>query len=325
MNRRTARTGRAGDLLERYALVGVLALIIAFFAITQTDTFWTAANFRNVIGNESVLVLAALAVMVPLLAGQLDLSIGANLGICSIATAAAMSRFSVAWPLAIVIGIGLGVAIGAISGVLVTRLGMPSLITTLGIATVISGVVQWYTEGRAIIGKIPTSFTKLGSGTWLGIPKPLYYVVVVAVALWYLLEHTPFGRYLSAIGASREAARLVGLPVERLVLAGFALAGGLAGIGGVLQTARLGNGSPQQSIAQFVLPALAAAYVGATAFEPGRFNVAGTVLAVFVVKVLINGLLFAGVKPWVNDVVTGLALLAAVALSSWFARRRRGG
>jgi len=316
---------RTVDMVERFGLLAVLIAVIATFATTQTATFWSKAFFRNVGGNEAVLAIAALGVMLPLIAGNIDLSVGANVGICSIASAAVVTRFHAGWGTAVLVTILLGSGIGLVNGIVVSRLRTNSFIVTLGTATIIAGVVQWYTKGRSILGTFPRTFTHLATGTWLGVPRPVFYVVALALVLWYLLEHTPYGRYLYSIGSNREAARLVGLRVERLELGAFVMAGATAAIAGVIQTARLGNGSPQPSVATLVLPALAAVFVGATVFQPGRFNVWGTLTAVVVVRLLVYGLELSGVAPWVEQIVTGGALVVAVVASSLLTRHRTGG
>lgn len=320
----SAPVERRADLASRYGLLLVLLAVLVVFAITQTDTFWTRPFFRNLGANESVLALASLGVMLPLVTGHIDLSIGANVGVCSIATAAAITRFEVGWGPAVVLVLLLGSAIGLVNGVVVSRLRTSAFVTTLGTATILAGLVQWYTKGRSVLGTFPTPFTDLATGTLLGVPRPVYWLAAVAVVLWYLLEHTPFGRYLCAIGSNREAARLVGLRVERLELGAFVLAGAVAALAGIVQTARQANAAPQPSIATLALPALAAAFVGTTAFRPGRPNVAGTVAAVAVVRLLVYGLELSGVAPFVEQLVTGGALVLAVVVSSALRRVRTG-
>lgn len=321
---RAARPARGRALAERYGLLVVLVVVVAVFAVTQTDTFWTRPFFRNIGANESVLAITALAVMLPLVTGSIDLSVGANVGICSITAAAAITRFEMGWGPAVLLTLLVGSAIGLVNGIVVSRLRTSSFVVTLGTATVIAGLVQWYTKGRSVLGTFPAPYTDLATGRLFGVPKPLYWLVAVAVVLWYVLEHTPFGRYLCAIGSNRDAARLVGLRVPRLELLAFVLAGTVAALAGVLQTARQANATPQPSIATLVLPALAAAFVGTTAFRPGRPNVAGTLTAVAVVRLLVYGLELSGVAPFVEQLVTGGALVLAVVASSALARHRTG-
>lgn len=321
--RRRTPAARSLLVVERYGLLVLFVLVLLFFATYDktSDTFPTLLNFRNIVGNQSVLAIAGLASIIPLIAGQFDLSVGSIVGISSIGTAAALSRFDAPLLVAVVVGIGIGALIGLVNGLLVAKVGVNPFITTLGVATVIAGIIQWYTEGQSIITGIPTSLTDMGRGLWLGLPRTLFFLTAVAVLVWYLLAYTPFGRYLHSVGSNIQSARLVGLNVDRIVLLSFVLSGTLAGVAGVLQTARQGGGNPQIG-PNFLLPALAAAFLGATVFRPGRFNVPGTVLAVFFVAISVSGLTLAGVEPWVEPTVQGTALVAAVALSTVVARRR---
>lgn len=155
-------------------------------------------------------------------------------------------------------------------------------------------------------------------------PRTVYFLAFAALAVYYLLEHTPFGRYLHSIGSNARAARLVGLRVDRLVLAGFALSGTLAGLAGVLLLARNGTASPQVGTVGDTLQALSAAFLGATAIRPGRFNVVGTLVAVFFLAFSVTGLSLAGVANWINDVFNSAALFVAVLVSTIVGRTRAG-
>lgn len=307
--------------LERYALLILFAIVVLTFSIWLPDVFATATNARTIASDRAVLAIAALATIVPLTAGQFDISIGPILGLVSIGTAAAMSDFGLPLAAAIVIGLLIGAAVGLVNGVLVAVVGINSLIATLATSTVIGGLVTWYTGGTAIIGGISHHLTALGSGNWLGVPRPLVIALAVAGLVAYILRQIPYGRYLETIGENRTAARLVGLRVDRLILISFVLAGALAAVGGILLTARTGIGNPQNG-PNFVLPALAAAFLGSTTIRPGHFNVAGTVLAVYFVGVILSGLALAGAEPWVEPVFNGTALAFAVGTSTVLARRR---
>jgi ribose/xylose/arabinose/galactoside ABC-type transport system permease subunit len=149
-------------------------------------------------------------------------------------------------------------------------------------------------------------------------------VVVVATAVaWFLLTHTPYGRGLYAIGSNPRSARLVGLGVERIVIIAFVIAGGLSGVVGVLQLARAGSATADAGT-NLLFPALAAAFLGATAVRPGFFNVMGTIIGVLFVAVSVSGLTLSGAAAWVSPVFNGAALLVAVGLSTYLGRRRGG-
>jgi len=313
--------------LERYSLLVLLILTVVFFGFVwgrTAPTFMTLANFQNILRSQTVLAVLALGVIVPMVCFQFDLSIGNVAGLASVFTAAAFAHLHVALPVGILIGIGIGMVAGIVNGAVVTRLGVSSFIATLGSAAVIIGVVNWYTGGVSIIQGIPSQLTDFGGGNWLGIPSPFYVVILVALLVYYLLEHTPYGRNLHAVGSNLEAARLVGLNIPRLVFLSFVVSGTAAGLGGVLLVADSGAGNPSVG-SVFTLTALTAAFLGATSVKPGRFNVLGTLLAIFFLAAAITGLTFAGVQDYINDLFTGFALVLAVGISVVLNRRRLGG
>jgi ribose transport system permease protein len=318
------RRERALGLLERYALVLVFIAVVVFFSVwgETSSTFPTSANIKNVLGNQAVLGVLSLAIMIPLVCGEFDFSVGPVAGIAQVLCAGFMARLGMPVGVAVVLGLAVGAVVGVVVGTTVARIGVNSLIVTLGISAVLSGLVIWYTNSQSIITGISTRLTDFGSGDWLGIPRTVYVLAVVAIFVYYLLEHTPFGRYLQSIGSNPRAARLVGLPVERLVMYAFILSGTLAALAGILLVARNGGASPQVGTVSDSLQALAAAFLGATAIRPGRFNVVGTLVAVFFLAFCITGLSLAGVASWINDVFTGAVLFVAVLASTIVGRRR---
>lgn len=313
-------------LTQRYALLALFVVVLLFFSLwSQTsDTFPTAANIRNVLGNQAVIGILSIAIVIPLVCGEFDFSVGPIAGISQALTAGLMSRAGLPLPVAVGAAILVGVFIGLSNGNTIARIGVNSLIVTLGVSAVLMGIVQWYTHGQSIITGLSPTLIELGSGEWLGVPRTVYFLAVVALGVHYLLEHTPYGRYLHSIGSNAEAARLVGLPVERLVLTAFVLSGTLAAFAGVLLVARNGSGNPQVGTVSDTLQALSAAYLGATAIKPGRFNVGGTLIAILFLAFSVTGLSLAGVANWINDVFNGAALFVAVLVSTVIGRRRAG-
>jgi ribose transport system permease protein len=259
-------------------------------------------------------VLVALAVMVPLIVNEFDLSVGAVTGLASVVAAAAMTRFGVGWGPAIVLAVAVAAAIGLFNGLLVARAGIASLVATLGVSSVIIGLLAWYTDGESVLGTYPQVFLDLGSWPW-----PLVILVVATAVLWYVLEQMPAGRRLYAVGANREAARLVGIAVRTKVLLAFTASGALAGLAGVVAVARNSGANPTVGPA-LLLPALAAAYLGATAFRR-VFNALGTTVGVLLVAFTVSGFTLAGIDPWVKDVINGTMLLVAVAAVAALRRR----
>ncbi len=324
IKQRLASTSIA-EPLERYGLLLLTSIIVAFFALwPQTrDVYLNSANVRVTIGNQTVLGVAAIAAIPPLLCGRFDLSIGAVLGLAAIGVAAAMSRAGL--PLVVAVGLGpaIGAMVGLANGVLTTRFRIHSLICTIGTATIIGGVVSWYTGGESIVSGISPGLIGFGTGEFLLLPQTVIVLAAVAVAAWFLFQHTPFGRYLHAIGSNEEASRLVGLRVEHMVVLSFVLAGAIAGVAGVLLVARSGGATPTAG-PLYALPAFASAFLGAAAIRPGRFNVWGTMVAILFLASLTSGLNLAGAQDYVTDLVNGVALLVGVGLTAQFARRRAG-
>lgn len=313
---------RPAELFERYGLVALLLVLLVFFSVNpSTPQFATNGNFTNILSNESLLGILVIATVVPLVANQIDLSVGPVAGLGSILCSGLMSRSE--WPLwaAIAAAVLAGLLVGCINGLLVAIFKINSIIATLGTSSVIAAVVLAYSEGLSIVTGISTSLTNVGFGNWLGLPKPFYFFAVVALLVYYFMEQTPRGKDLRAIGASPTAAKLVGINVTRLTVQSFVVAGAIAGAAGVLLVAVQGAGNPEIGD-NYTLPAIAAAFLGATAIQPGRYNVWGSVTAVFFLAISVNGLTLWGAPPWVNDAFNGVALIVGVGLAVYAGKVR---
>lgn len=307
---------------QRYGLLVVLAAVILFFSTYSktSEAFPSRANLVTLIGNSAVISVLALAFVIPLTAGIIDLSAAAATGASSIATASVMSRFDGPLWLAVLAGLAVGIAVGATNGLLVTRLGLDPIIETLGMSILLPGVAIWYTGGVTVTGNISTTLTEFGSLNWFGLPRLLVILVPVVLATWYLLEHTPYGRQLSAIGSNPKSARLVGIRVERMIWWSMTLGGLVAGIAGVLLCARAGSADTNAG-PSFLFPALAAVFLGATTIKPGLPNPLGAIVGVFFVAIAVSGLSIAGAAAWAPGVFNGGALLFAIWMTTRFARR----
>lgn len=314
------------ELAERYGLLLLLGAVALFFSLlpATAELFPTSRNVDTLLGNQTVVTIAALAAMVPLIASRFDVSVGSVLGLSGIGTAAAMANYHLPLAVAIGVGVGIGCLIGAINGFLVAYCKLDSVVVTLAATIIISGIVQLYTSGVAITTGVSPTLTDFGSQKWLGVPRTALFLAVVCLVIWYLLEYTPLGRRLYMIGYNSAASHLIGVRVRRLTFFSFLLAGLLSGVAGVVLCARSGGANPNEGPG-FLFPALVAAFLGTTAIRPGKFNVPGTVVAVFFVAVTVNGLSLSGAQPWVQPVFNGLALLVAVALAALLSARRRRG
>jgi ribose transport system permease protein len=309
---------------ERYALLALFVLTIIVFAIWQSDTFPTTANFQNIVSSQAVVAVVALALMIPLVGGNFDISVGSVCVLSSIAMASLTYKHG--WPLlpAIVAVVALGMAIGLINGMLVAYGGLDGLIATLGSSFVIGGLMSYYTKDVSITGQGSKILSDIGTQNLLGVPRLAVVAAVVALVVAYVLTQTPVGRRVTAIGSSSPAARLVGIRVERTVLGTFIVSGGVAALAGILMLAQQAAGNPANDGLGLALPALAAVFLGASAFTPGQFNVLGTLVGLLLVAVFVSGLTLAGAQPWVQPVFQGGALIIAVGISAALRRRRLG-
>lgn len=315
---------RFGRFLEAYGLLLLLLIACLFFAIwpKTSDLFLTTANIQVLLASQAVVAIVALGVLVPLICFEFDLSVGAVAGLAAVVVASLLSD-GMPIPIALVAGALVGVVVGTINGLLVTRVGVNGVVATLGTASIVTGVIIQSTGGLAVVSDIPVAVTDFGSSNFLGVPFVFWTLLVVAALIHVVLEHTALGRQLYGIGSNAEAAKLVGIRMKFLIGASFALGGALAGVGGVLYVARAGGADPSVGDT-FLLPAFAAAFLSAAAVKPGLHNVWGTVVAMYFLAVLNNGLNIAGAQTYVNNYVNGAGLIIGIALATTLYRRRVG-
>ncbi|MBV6756648.1 ABC transporter permease [Rhodococcus opacus] len=319
-----SRALSASGAIERYALVGLLVCIVLFFSVYPAtgDLFRSTANLRYLLASQAVTAIIALGMVIPLIAGYFDLTVPAIAGLSAVLVSALLCNYSVSIPLALVAGVGAGAVVGAINGWLCAVIKLNALITTLAGYTLIGGLLLAYTKGQQINSGFPEALGDWTTFQWLGLPNPFWLVVVVALIGWYVTTQTPHGRKLIAIGSNENAARLAGIRVNRIVFSAFVLSGVLGGLAGTLLAIRTG-GADATAGQSFLFPAMAAVFLGQTAFTPGRYNVWGTVVGVFAVAVAVNGLSLLGAQSWVQPVFNGTALILSVAISTLTARARQ--
>ncbi|MDQ2700097.1 MAG: ABC transporter permease [Actinomycetota bacterium] len=313
--------GTFGDFIGKYAVVFVFLAMIIGFSIALSDTFFTATNFQTIAGQQAVAGLIALALLTTLIAGDFDLSIGATLTIASTVVIGLQIDQGFSWPAAVAVAIGIGAVIGLINSIAVVRFGINSLIATLAVGTIIDGVVNWQTGGKVIYGDVAPTFAELGRWELFGTPGSVFYLLAIALVLWFVFSRTVFGRYLFATGSNPDAARLSGVETDGIRTLAFVITGVIAAIAGVLFAANVGSGQPGVG-AQFLLPAFAATFLGATTIVPGRFNVWGTLIAVYLLGVGLAGLQQSGAPFYAEPIFNGAALLVAVGLSTVLRRKR---
>lgn len=321
--RRRASAGRlAGQIFAQYGLLVVFAVIVVVFSLAEPTTYFTQQNAQTITASNAVVAVLALGAMIPLVVGQFDLSVGFQLGLAQTLCAGLMLKQGLPASVAMVLCIAVGILIGVLNGCLVVALKMNSFIATLGTGTLAAGVTLWYSKGESLFGAMPQSFLNLGRDDVVGIPLPILYVVVLVALLWLVFEYTAWGRACFAIGGNARAALVAGVRVDRLTVQCFIAAGVFSSLAGILSVMILGSANPNVGT-NFLLPAFAGAFLGATSIRPGRFNAIGTFVAVYLLAGGITGLQQLGAASYVDQFFYGAALLIAVALSGWAARRRR--
>ena len=297
--------------VSTYAIFIALAAECAILAFA-TDTFFTPDNLSNVLRQNAFPAIIAAGMTFVILTGGIDLSVGSVVGLSGVLCADALVHGWGAWA-AVAIGLGVGLAAGAVNGLIVTRVRVPPFVVTLAMMLVVRGAAFKYTDAHTISG-LPAGFSAFSRVGWM-----TALMAVVFLAAWTLLMRTPFGRHVYATGGNRDAAWLSGVRVDRVLLKVYLLCGLGAGLAGVLVASRLNAGYPRAG-ELYELDAVAAVVVGGTSLFGGRGSIWGTLGGAFFIGVLNNGLNLYNVSPYDQMIAKGLVLLAAASLDRWRSR-----
>jgi ribose transport system permease protein len=309
------------DLTERLALPLAWAAITIIFGAIKPSVFLTASNFETIFSSQAVLAVITLGLIVPMTAGEYDLSIASVTGMSAMIIA--VLNVLHGWPvgLAVLVALAAGLMVGVVNGFVTVIFGIESLIVTLGMGTLVAGLTLWISNSNTVSGISQSLVNPIVVWRLLGIPVEFYYALGVALILGYAMEFLPVGRRLLMVGRGREVARLSGMHVDRIRFLAFVCSGGIGAAGGVLFAGTSGAADPS-SATGLLLPAFAAAFLGATAIFPGRFNVPGTLIAVYFMVTGITGLQLLGAQTYVQNLFYGAALVGAVVFSQLTRRRR---
>ena len=312
---------RIGGLVEAYALPAVWLLVIIVFCFIKPETFAQWSNASSILSSNAVLVVITLALIIPLTTGDFDLSVASVAGLSAVVVA--HLNVNMDWPLfaAIIAALLVAILIGLINGGLIVLLGIESLIVTLGMSTIITGVMLWVTDARTVTGVDQVLVDWVIRGRLFGIPYLFYYALALTIIIWYVFQFTPLGQRMLVAGRNRDVARLAGMRVGLLRWGAMVAASFIAAIGGILIVGLSSSAGPSTGV-DYLLPAFAAAFLGSTTIRPGRFNAWGTFIAVYFLVTGITGLQLLGAKTYVQYLFYGSALIVAVALSQYLKRRR---
>ena len=309
--------GRSFDWVrfaEAYALLAGIMVLGTIFGFLRPESFLSWGNITTILGSQAVLVVLTLALIIPLTAGDYDLSVASVLTLSGMLLAVLNAQHG--WPLwaAIAVALASGVFTGIVNAAFILFFRIPSLIVTLGTGSFINGVVLWVSGSMTVSGVSEDLVDWVVVRRLFGIPLEFYYAIALCFALWYFFEYTTPGRRLLFVGRGREVARLSGIKVDRARLYSLIVSGFLSACAGILYAGTIGAADPLSGLT-FLLPAFAAAFLGATSISPGRFNPWGSFVAVYFLVTGITGLTILGIQTFVQNLFYGGGLVLAVALS----------
>lgn len=315
---------RVTRVLPVYGLPLLTLALIVLFCILLPNTFPTILNLRSILGDKSIICVLALAAMVPMMAGRIDLTVGYGIVMWHVLAISLQTQFGFGWLSAVLLVLALSAMMGLINGMLVEIAQIDSFIATLGTGTVLYALALWHTGGRQVIGSLPPEFTNIYATNLIGLPIAAFYVFGISVVLWIAADYLPIGRMLYAIGANERAASLNGIRTRRFVIGAFVTSGLLGAFAGVVLAAKLRIGQASVGL-EFLLPALVGAFLGSTTIKPGRVNVWGTVVGVGILAVGISGIQQFGGAFYIEPLFNGTTLLVAIGIAGYSQRRRSGG
>jgi ribose transport system permease protein len=306
-------------IAAKYSLIAIWLLLIVLFAITVGHDFLTSSTLTTILGGQQALVFLAMAAVITLTVGELDLSIAAQLGLAATLVPVMVTYHHWDPATAAVLAIAAASLAGAVNAVIIVVIGIDPIVVTLGMATLLTGLASKF-SGNGDVGGLSDSFAKLSNTNIIGLPITFFYGVALVLAIAFVLRLTPLGRHMSFVGANHEVARLASVRVRRIRMGAYITSAFICGLGGVLLSAGLG-GFDSSTSANYLLPALSAAFLGTAAIRPGKFNPIGTFIAIYFLATGIVGLELLGASGWISDVFYGGALVVAI-VAATITRRR---
>ena len=298
-------------------LFGLTIIVVVFSWLSPV--FLTAPNLINILQQSSINACIALGMTLVIVSGGIDLSVGPIAALAAVVAATLMVA-NVPIPLAILAALGVGALCGLFNGMLVAYAGLQPFIVTLGGLSLYRALALIFTDGNPVFG-IPPEFRALTNGDLMGIPTPVIIVAVIALLCWIVLNKTPLGEYLMAVGGNEEAARIAGVPVARTKISAFVISGVLAAVAALILVGRLGAAEPTLGTL-WELEAIAAAAIGGASLMGGKGSIVGTILGAIILGSLRNGLTLMNVQAFYQLLATGIIIIAAMLIDS--ATRKTG-
>ncbi|NVP58688.1 ABC transporter permease subunit [Mycoplana rhizolycopersici] len=314
-------------IIQEYGIF-LAFLLLAFILSVSNQYFLTPGNISNVLLQTSINGILAIGMTFVILTRGIDLSVGSVVALAGIVSASFATTSATAGIVgapyspfvALPIGLLVGIACGAIVGVIVSRFSVPAFVATLGMLSAARGMTLIYGGGKPVPALTP-DFRWIGTGSVFGVPMPVVLFAVVFLLSWYVLNRTRFGRYIYAVGGNPHAANTSGINVSRLRFSVYVISGGLSGLAGMILSARTGSALPQAGIA-YELDAIAAVVIGGTSLSGGVGRITGTLIGALIIGVMNNGLDLMGIQSYYQQVLKGALIVGAVMLDQ---KRNMGG
>lgn len=309
-------------LASRFSVVGVWILLIVLFGALVPETFLTSGVLKTILGGQQPLVFLTAALLCTIIVGEfVDMSVASNFGLAAILVSVLNVNHGVNVWVAAIIAVLASTAVGALNGWLVVKIGVNTIVVTLGMGTFILGIALWVSNLMPVSG-LPHEFKQMASFPLLGLPVSFFAGLALMLVFAYVLRFTPLGRNMRFVGENREVSRLAGVRVNRVRFGAFTTGGFIAGLGGIISAAAVGGFEPNVS-QMYLLPLFAATFLGTAILQPGQFNPLGTFIAIYFLATGVLGLQLLGATSWVTSVFYGGVLVIAVTLTTILNKRSR--
>ncbi|WP_167132565.1 ABC transporter permease [Paramicrobacterium chengjingii] len=306
----------------RFSVIGVWLLLAILYAVLVPDTFLTVGAARTIFGSQQALVFLSAALLCTIIVGEfVDMSVASNFGLAATLVTVLNVNDGVNVWVAALVAIAASTIVGLVNAVLIVKVGVNTIVVTLGMGTFLLGIGLWQTNLMPVSG-LPATFAQIANFNIGGLPVSFFIGLLLMLGFAYVLSFTPLGRNMRFVGENREVSRLAGVRVTRVRVGAFVAAGVIAGVGGVLSAAATG-GFDMASSQSYLLPMFAATFLGTAVLLPGRFNPIGTLIAIYFLATGVLGLQLLGGSSWVSNVFYGGVLVIAVTLSTLLNKRSR--
>lgn len=311
---------RLQDLILKYKMFLILVAMVVIMSLAS-DVFLSPRNITNIVRQISINAIMATGMTMVIITGGIDLSVGSILAVSGVVAASLVKNTEMSVFMVVLVALLAGGVCGFFNGIIISRLNVPPFISTLALMTACRGLAYRISGGRPIVD-LDEAFLVIGRGKLMGIPNPIWWMIIVLVIGYVLLQKTRFGRFIYYIGGNEEAARVSGINVRLIKTLVYTLTGLFAGFAGVILTARINSGQPQAGLS-WELDAIAAVVIGGTSLSGGIGTIGGTLVGAFVIGIINNGMNLLNVSPFNQMIAMGLVILGAVILDMQTMRKTK--